>query len=250
MNVTSFQIIIEFELDQQIILSRGPQLKEIQEILNGRLTILNTPPFAPPPVPRALIKSADTLLTISLNRFEISMTPLQHIMNNYESCVKFVKSRMESIIKILRIEDLKYKSLGAISNIQYPSVKQDVPGIRIMEPIFDRLINIPRNERDLASFQLLIGFMENNLFINYNISGYEFRNVQIIATPTHDQKFIAIDATKYPIAESGIEVKIDINNKKRKDNKAPLEDVNLILDESVNKYYSLGKVLNLEDFLK
>jgi hypothetical protein len=250
MKVVSFQIVIEFELDEQIILSLGPQLKELQEILNGRLTILNTPPFAPPPLPRALIKGADTLLTISLDRFEIRTTPLQHIMHNYESCVKFVKSRIESIFKILRIEDLKYKSLGAISNIQYPSDKHDIPVIKALEPIFDRLINIPRNERDLASFGFLFGFMENDLFINYNISGYELRNIQIIATPQHEQKIITIDATKYPVMESGIEVKIDINNKRRKDNKAPIEDVNLILDESVNKHHSLGKELNLEDFLK
>lgn len=250
MKVTSFQIIIEFELDQQIILSLGPQLKELQKILNGRLTILNTPPFAPPPAPRALIKSADTLLTISLDRFEISTTPLQHIMNNYESCVKFVKSRIESINNILRIEDLKYKSLGAISNIQYPSAIQDIPAIEIMKPIFDRLLNIQRNERDLASFQLLFGFMENNLCINYNISGYEMRNIQINATPQHDQKFITIDTTNIPLSESGIGVKIDINNTRRKDNKSPFEDANLILNESVNQYHSLAQVLNLEGFLK
>ena len=94
------------------------------------------------------------------------------------------------------------------------------------------------------------GFTENNLFINYNISGYEIRNIQIIATPQQEQKIITIDATKYPVTESGIEVKIDINNKRRKDNKDPIEDLNLILDESVNKHYSLGKELNLEDFLK
>jgi hypothetical protein len=216
MQVNSFQIIIEFELDQQIVFSLGQQLKELQKALNGKLSILNTPRMAAPPTPRALIKSADTILTISLDRLEITTTPLQHIMNNYESCVKFFKSRIESILKILRIEDLNYKSLGVISDIQFPYNEENISGIKVIEPIFDRLINIQRKERDLASFQLLFGFMEKNFYTNYIISGYEIKNIQIPSSPPQNNVgFVAIDTKSIPISESGIGIKIDINNKNK-----------------------------------
>lgn len=249
MKISQIRFVTNFKLDEEILLSCGPSLQKVQKSLNGKLITLNVPKSAPPETPRAIIKSSDTLLNICLNRFDIITRPPAHIIKSYKSSGNFARTRMESILNILYSETLGYEWEGIITIIEYPENTTGLAAIKIVTPIFDKLVNVSRDDRDLASFQLQFGFAEDSFFKNFTLNGYENRDINLKINVPIEMPRIRIDVEKYPISESGLQITIDINNKPQKIKENPIEDFNTLLVENFITFDNLEEKLNLEGIL-
>lgn len=250
MIVTKIQIVTAFQVEPQILLSCGQNLQNIQKLLSGNLMTLNVSEDAPPDAPRALINSKDTLINIGLDRFEILIKPPLHISGKYETCLEFAHSRMESILNILFHKlSIKYKWAGCVMHIHYPVDKSIKRAIQIVTPVYDKLVNFPREEKELASFDLRFGFNDNNFFKTYSITGYEKRDIKL-EVPAELSSVLYIETNEFPVIESGIQFSVDINNKIRRENKSPIDDLLEILVESTATFTTIEKKLDLEGTIK
>ena len=245
MKVRQIQIVSVFKIDNSIILSIGPSLKQLKNKLGGQIVPINNPDNSPPPLPRIVLQLKDTLLQIGLDRFDISLKPPLHISEDLSESFKFAKQRAGSIISEF-ISHVSYKWSGIITTFSFPEQPLvSKSGIETVRPIFDRIININRNNRELVSFQLQFGFKDDDFNINYNISGFEERNISI-SPPIHG--FLEVELNKFPVNNCGIQVILDINNKLG-DNINPLEDIDRLFDKQSNLFSSISTDLNLKGIL-
>jgi hypothetical protein len=115
-------------------------------------------------------------------------------------------------------------------------------------PLFDRLINIDRKDRELSSFQLKFGTRDENFFITYTLNAFETRKISI--KPPIQKQFIPINVNKYPLAECGLRIILDINNKPKQASGDPQKDIQIILKKQYELFANMVKDLNLEGILK
>jgi hypothetical protein len=210
---------------------------------------INSPDEAPPPLPRVVLKLEDTILNVALDRFHITTRPPSHIANDMDKAAHFASQRLKSIILDLQPAKLNYKWSGVIAMIEYaeyPLVCKSASEAAI--PLFDRLINIDRKERDLSSFQLQFGIRDENYFVNYTISAFETRKIKL--TPSAQKQYISIDIKEYPLAECGVRVILDINNKPEPASGDPEKDIQQILKKQSELFANMAKELYLEGILK
>ena len=241
------QIVAAFEFEQSIVLSIGPSLKQLQKKLGGQILTINAPDGAPPPLPRIVLKLEDTILKIGLDRFDITTRPPSHVSQDMVKSCKFAGQRASSIISELT-PCILYKWAGVITTFEYPEEPLiSKSAIEAAKPIFDKLINIARGDRDLSLFQLQFGLKDNDHFKTYTISAFEGREIKL-DSPV-DKRFVEIDLKEHPIFECGIQIILDVNNKPCVVNKDPLEDINKILSKQIDLYGNFSSDLNLEGIL-
>jgi len=249
LRIAQFQIVVVFDVDESIVLSCGPHLKELKKNLGGRLLHINVPDGAPPPLPRAVLKSKDTILKLGLDRFDITSVPPSHITDDMAKAAHFARERSTSIISMLEPAMPDYKWSGIISVVEYPEEPVvSNSGLEIATPIFDRLLNVDRKERELGSFQLQFGFQEDHYFINYTLDTFEQRKIEV---PLSAQEgFIAIDVKDYPLTACGAKLTIDINNKVKRSKESPVTDINMILEKQLEVFENVLSDLNLEGVIR
>lgn len=241
------QIVSAFEIEQSIVLSIGPSLKQLQKRLGGQLLTINAPDGAPPPLPRIVLKLEDTILKIGLDRFDITTRPPSHVSQDMVKSCKFAGQRASAIISELTPYIL-YKWSGVITTFEYPEEPLiSKSAIEAAKPIFDKLINIDRGDRDLSSFQLQFGLKDNDHFKNYTIGAFEGREIKL-DSPLN-KGFVEIDFKEHPVFECGIQIILDVNNKPCVANKDPLEDINTIFSKQIDLYSNFSSDLNLEGIL-
>lgn len=248
MIINRIEIVTSFELDESIILTCGSSLKHLQTKLGGKVVSINIPGGAPPSLPRVVLTLEDTILNIGLDRFHITTRPPSHIARDFVSAVQFAKQRTGSISKDLFECMPTYKWSGVIIELEFPEdplTSKSYSEASI--PLFNRLIQIDRRDRELSSFQLNYGIKEECYFITYTIKTYEERNITI--DPTSQSKIHILDASKFSLSGCGIQVAVDVNNKPEGTNKNALEDIELIFQKHKEVFDKLSDELNLRGIL-
>lgn len=248
MKINNYEVVIAFEIDETIVLSLGPSLKAIQKNLGGELIPINAPEDAPPPLPRIILKLSDSLLKLAIDRISISINPPSHVKSNVNKSSKFALQRSVSIIKDLLALIPPYKWCGIITDLEFPSDPNSYNiALKAVTPIFDKLINIDRSDKELATFQLQYGFKEDSHFINYTISGYENRNIKLIGNKK--KGFVNIPIDDQIVTECGVKIILDINNKPGGAIEDPVKDIEYILGKINKLSATLPDDLNLKGIL-
>jgi hypothetical protein len=247
MIISGIQVVSTYELDKTIVLTCGPTLKQIQKKIGGILLPINIPADAPPSLPRVSMKLVDAILNVSLDRLQITMVPPAHISSDVAAAVAYVTNRTKTMIADLIPILPLYGWSGVILEFEYPSVNALVTtGATASTPIFDRLLRLDRAGREMAAFQFQFGYVEDGFYVNYTLSGYEKRTIPTIKPQVG---VVHLDVTELPIAEVGVGIIMDINNKQKIKTTNPIEDIQTILIKHIDKYKNLGKELNLEGII-
>lgn len=209
MRIDSLRFIAEIEQDHEIHLGCGPLLKRLEEESKGSLILPSVPSNSPPDVPRAILKTSDTVLALCWSRIELNVTPPTQIRENYNACMDLLHSRLqEFFFPVFDIVD-GYRWSGLITVHLYPEASKSIPDA--LAPIFDHLLSIDRGGRTLGSFNLQYGFIEEGHNKTFSISGYENRDLLVARDLELKNKFIPIEAL--PLNEAGVQLVLDINNK-------------------------------------
>lgn len=248
MKIEQIQIAIVFALDEGIVLTMGQHAKALQSNMGARVQILNVPKFAPPEAPRMIIHTRNALINICLDRYNMMIRPPDHINNQLDQCCDYAQRVASDIIPYLAHDKLDYLWMGMITHIDFPLGNKGMDALGAVTPVYDRLVNIPRLGRELASFKLEVGFKEQQYFKNFYIQGYDVRNVDI--TKEIKEKgtgFIPIKGKE--IVESGVSIIIDINNQPTSLTKIIVEDLENEIDQikgvsaNITEYLNLGGLL-------
>jgi len=246
MRIPQTNVVIEFELAEDLLLTIGSDLKEFQKKTNSKLQVLNIPVNIPPEAPRAVISTQNALINIGLNRFEIISRIPKHIVDNYQSTINFTKNIVLDVYSALWNKELVYTWTGIVATIEYPLESDEKTALVISKPFFDKLINIDRNNRELASFQVKAGFQEGKFFKNYNISCFETYNLSFDPSkvPIGTKYF---DIEEYgEITDVGLRIVMDINNKRGEKSKDFPPDFEILTKEFGTSFQSLTKDLNID----
>ena len=251
MRIDNYQVVMAFEIDPSVVLTCGPALKAINDKLGGRLITLNTPDDAPPSLPRIVLKMDDAILNLGLERIQITTSPPPHVSNDIQGSAKFAEQRTKTILEELLSVLPEYKWTGIIVDIEYPSKDKSIISSRqAIAPVFDKLINLQRGGRDLSSFELQYGFEDNGYFVTYTMRGYERRSISVPRAAQSSGAVVALDPADFPLAECGVEILVDVNNKPSSDLSNPLADIDKLLQKQSELVDSLPSDTNLEGVLK
>jgi hypothetical protein len=243
-------VVTVYSIDESIVLSCGPSLKQLNNNLNGRVININVPDNSPPNLPRIILKADDILLKVCLDRLETTMLLPSHIRNDMKSVTQFAKERSNLINSLLLDCIPKYEWCGIITEVDFPEEPlNSKSGAESITPFFDKIINISRKEKDLCSLELQFGFIEDGYNIIYKISGYEERKVEV-NFPVKT-RFQAIEFADFPLEKCGTKVIIDVNNKPtRKSNDDPIDDINSMLNKQISLSETLIDDLNMGGIIK
>jgi len=249
LKVSKIDFVSTFEVDPSITLSCGPILKDLQKKLGGKVISINAPEEAPPPMPRVILQTSDTILNVGFDRFQVTSIPPSHIANDFSGSLNFARQRSIMIISMLIKEVNAYKWSGVIADFEYPEIPLvSKSAFEAGTPLFDRLINIDRRGRPLGSFQLQYGINDLEHYTTYTINIYEVREV-----PIPDQKkpgFIFVEPFIYPLAECGVRIALDVNSRPHKGTIDPITDLDVIVEKVISSQKTLIQDLNLEGILK
>lgn len=246
MKFVQIQAAINFKLEQDILLSVGNNIKKLQKEVKVNVQILNVPKAAPPEAPRIVIFSPNAIINICLNRYDIIVRIPNQIENNIDSALDYAKNVISKFIPFLIHDNFQYLWTGIVINSEKSFDVKNSKSIELINPYFDKLINIERKNRKLSSFQLQFGFEEDELNKNFTISGYDKINLEISGNIIREG--LTIDLQKAKIAESGLQVIVDVNNNNKSVSSIDKDFINL-LKEISNTYSILPKTLNIEGLL-
>lgn len=214
MRVVRANIVFEFEIDKDIVLSSGNGVKKVQTEFNAKSQIINLPPITPPNAPRIIITFNNVLVKICQNRFEYIIEIPNHIQEDPSLVFDYILKLIKSLNPYLDPNEKGYNWCGVVAFNEFPC-NEYKNNLDAMAPIFDKMINIDRGSRDLASFQLQFGFNEEGLYKNIALAGYDKVNVQLpppqLSKP--GDMFILDMNSVGDIEETGISIVVDINNK-------------------------------------
>ena len=91
----------------------------------------------------------------------------------------FARSVVQKATGSLRHLTAGYRWVGVIANVQYRSTIGPLPAAKLCEPLFDKMVNVPRAGRDLSVFQVQYGFREDRYFRTYTVAGFETCSLRI-----------------------------------------------------------------------
>ncbi len=242
MNIKQANVVFEFDIDPNIMLTLGGQIIEIQKKYNCKVQQINAQK-APPDVPRIVIIFENYIINICLNRCEYIMQIPSHISNNINNCIDYVSNNISQINRYIAVDDRGYNWTGVIFHNEYPSQDKELPLLELITPLFDRMINIERNNRELSSFQLQFGFKEDDLFCNYTIGGYETRNIEVEIKPGNN--VINVKKEEGKKIEQGVLITVDINDKPKIVHLNAIDDMNVIFSNIRSKLSKLSDTLNI-----
>lgn len=249
MKISRQEIVISFEIDQSIVLTCGSAIKNAQNKLGGQILSINAPDDAPPSMPRVILKLKDTILNIGLNRIQIITIPPSHVSDNIEKSSKYTLQRIEPFLFELLPSIPKYFWAGVITEIEFHEDPLKCNSANeAAVPIFDKLINIDRKNKELSAFQLQYGIKDDQYFITYTLSAFEGRQVEF-KMPSKKIGYFLLEPSEYPLTECGIRILLDTNNKPNKNNKNPSKDIEDILSKQNYLGVNIVEDMNLQGML-
>ncbi len=248
MKITRQQLVVVFEIDELIMLTCGPALKNVQTELGGQVLTTNIPDGAPPSMPRIILKLKDANMSLGLDRIQLSTFPPSHISEDIEKSSEYTLKRAAPFFYELLPKIPKYFWAGVITELRYyENPLKSKSANEVVIPIFDKLLNIDRQNKELASFQIKYGFKEDDCFVNYTLAGFEDRQVELQMPPAGKDLFV--DLSEKPITGCGVMILMDINNKPNKNNDNPIGDVEALLLKQKLLISNIAQIMNLEGVL-
>lgn len=245
MKIARQEIVISFEIDPSIVLSCGTAIQNMQKKVGGQILSINAPDDAPPSMPRIMLRLKDTIFNLGLDRIQFTVVPPSQVTDEIEKASKFTLQRISPLLAEILPSIPKYLWAGVITEVEYPeSPLKSKSANDATTPIFDKLININRNNKALSAFQLQYGVNDDLNFTTYTISGFEGRKIELKSP--QEQGYLIIDPTEYPLTECGIRVLLDVNNRPNKHNEHPLKDIEAILSKTNSLVANIAEDLNLQ----
>jgi hypothetical protein len=245
MYLSNIQVALVFDLDDKIIFTLGERLKEAQKKYVANLQLLNVPNGAPHEAPRLLFMTQSFNLNISLNRADIFINVPEQIKSNLNACLNYSYNVVNNLYALLFANSVKYNWCGIILNLCFPSEQQ--PSLKAIEKIAPYIIKIDSDGREMASFNLQIGFREPPYFKNITINGYEQSQLKI-PTP-QEQTYQQINFNDAEIVEAGISIILDVNNIPQINKIAFEGDFADIIKKMESSYTSLLDELNISGMI-
>jgi hypothetical protein len=247
MNVMSVQAAIIFELDNQIVFTLGEWLKQAQKSYNAQLQLLNVPSGAPPEAPRLLFSAPTFSAHIGLNRMDIFISIPDQVKSSIDSCLDYCYKTSIVFAQLLFSDALKYDWCGIITTLNYPNRDKPQPSLKNVEKIMPYITKIDSKGRDIASFNLHIGFKEPPFFKNITLNGYEQIQIQIPADGNAMLRQININEAA--VEESGVSILVDINNIPQDPKGAFEDDFSHVIQKNKDSSKSILDELNLGGIL-
>lgn len=227
MKISSVQVAIIFTQDNGIVYSLGEKLQKIKANYKANLQLLTVPAEAPPEAPRLLFIGEKITINVALNRLDVFISIPEQEGYSTNATLEYCKNMIYHLItETIMTSSIKYEWCGAIAVVEYPSKEKIKTSLKICEDLIPSLVNVKRDGRELASFNLQIGYREGDFFKNYTVSGYD--QIKVAFNPA--QFVQSIDITQLPIAESGLSVYVDINNRPKMQKTSFYKDFTEVID--------------------
>jgi hypothetical protein len=247
MNVMNVQVAIIFELDNQIVFTLGERLKQAQRSYNAQLQLLNVPSGALPEAPRLLFLAPTFSVHIGLNRMDIFISIPDQVKFSIDSCLDYCYTTSLVFAELLFRDVLKYDWCGVITTLNYPDKDKLQPFLKTVEKIMPYIIKIDSKGRDIASFNLQIGFKEPPFFKNITLNGYEQIQIQIPVDGNIMPQQIKMNEAA--VEESGISILVDINNSPQEPKGSFADDFSRVIQKNKDSSKSILDELNLGGIL-
>lgn len=249
MKVATVQLVSTFQEDRQAVLSSGQRMLELAKDLKARVQTLNVPEIAPPEVPRVMLQRNDLVVALSFSRLDITAQPPTHVAEDFSSALTYAEKLAFPFIEEFVEKQRSYSWTGIVISLEYPMPQQGIPGVTRCEPVFDRLLTVNRENRQLGAFQLQFGFQELGIYSGVTVQGYDVREVEIGKLPGVS----IISSTNIQdakITTSGVEIILDVNNKRADSRGSPTSDIRMLVSKHLDFFSSMPKMLNIEGVLQ
>lgn len=251
MRVANFQIAVAFEIEPNLILSLGPSIKALAARSQGQIhdAGFGDPDF-PPDVPRIVVQTKQFLVNISLNRFDIHTTPPRHLQENHPAAVQFAQTVASDVLGELLKVPVTYLWAGLVAHLKYPNEKPLASAPMAVNPVFQKLVNIPSSGKPLSSFEMRFGHQDGDLFRSITVGGYATQNIRFRHVPLGEQAAVPMSVEGTEIVETGVQIFLDLNNKPSAEKKNPLDDLKGLFEMCNKSISTLPEELNLKEILK
>lgn len=212
MRIESIQVAIVFKRQDDILYLLGQEIVEFQKRFQAQKQLTNLPESSPPEIPRLAILAPSFVVNISLTRIDILATIPPNVSTDCKMSLNFMYKIVEDVQELLVNGKIEYQWMGIVIHTEFS--RKDITNnpLVAVEPVYDKILNINRNNRSLATFNLQFGFSEAPFYINYFIGSYEKVNV-IFNNPIQPGSVIDIEKGKKEVSDTGISINIDVNNR-------------------------------------
>jgi|GEM_PF-5032378 len=234
------QLAIGIAIDDNIILTLGSTIKELEK--SGKFTIqnLSVPINAPPNVPRFVLNSKEYVINISLDRLDFYFSIPDHMAQHPITTIKYISKLIEEINQIF-LSSIVYKWCGIVMKVNYPyKDNQDSK----LTNIFDSITSIDRNNDDVVSLTFNFGVKKGWYFKTIGIA--EYQSHVLLGEQMKNQQIHLDDEN---LSERGIEITLDYNNKPNVKNNSFIIDIMKLLNLTIPDINNLPKNTNLLEIL-
>ena len=188
------------------------------------------PEDAPPEIPRIVLKSSDSFLNVTLERFQFVFFPPRQATTS-EDAIRLASEKYQRWqTDVLGKLDYVYDWCGVILSVLIPQEPSEPDNMNLATSVFDRLFGIDREGNPLCTLNLHFGFEQKDMFVHYNINQYEIRSGNIRITTGN--RSINPHPSELPVEETGIRVRIDMNNKPKSRTRKGKPDLKLSSKEN------------------
>jgi hypothetical protein len=248
MNIASIQVAISFKQQDDILYLLGQEIIEFQKRHNAQKQPTNLPPASPPEAPRISIFAPNFVLNIALSRIDVFANIPPNVSNDSKTSLSYVQNIVKDVHDTFS-NKIDYQWLGLVLNVTFSKKNLVKTPLEAVLPVYDAMINVPRRNRDLASFNCNFGFSEYPFFVIYTICGYE--NSEFMFSLSAGNTPVAIANDKNRIIDIGISVILDVNNKQAiGENTNLLNDFDLTANKCDALLLSMVDDLNLSKILE
>jgi phage pi2 protein 07 len=243
MNIASVQVAISFKQQNDILYLLGREIMDFQRRYNVQKQLTNLPEPSPPDIPRLSLFSPNFIVNIALSRMDVFITIPPHVSRDSDASFAYTIKIVEEMYGIF-IDKIEYQWLGLVLNIGFSMKDLTKTSLEVMHPVYDAIINIPRKNRELSSFNFNFGFSEYPYYIIYTIGNYETANISFILPNENNIQ------NKKEIVDMGLSVSLDVNNKQTVDKNTDFfQDFNSIEKKCRSLLASMPDDLNLSAIL-
>ncbi len=230
----SLRLIVVHDYKDDIVLNYGSFFKQLSKNTNSKLNIHNVASNAPAEVPRVLIANSDFQINFSLNRVEVNFIgSRKHLVKKVAT--DFFKIKVKESLGILNSyfsrDEFKVEYSGILGPLRFPQ-KNEVTKDFLTKKVSSFFCPNSRLG-NILNFSLRLGFMNtgNDAFINYEISIYEVKNINIKSKIENNGQPVTINLEDFPTVEHGVQFVVDVNNRPNKKNESFEESINLLFNE-------------------
>jgi hypothetical protein len=227
MKVTSLEIIMAVAAKTDAPTRLGLFMSEYARRVGGELATNILPENAPVELPRISAISKNFVVNLGLDRLQFAVKPQREIQGSLDKVVESASLQSSALFEQYLSEvGSPYTFCGAIMTLHF-SRKGNLPQLKIAEQLHDSLLNLERNNNPLASFLLQTGYQTKDHYLNFTLSAYETRTLKI--PPNLSPGTYQVDISNTSILESGVQVRVDLNNRPKTNKQQPMLELKSVL---------------------